>query len=83
MEERLLAEVEGLVIEWASQDCVCSRCGAIKQNDFLEHCTCSGKWVESVKREGVTERLKVYQSVARFYDLRMLGGVVTEVQEGM
>ena len=83
MEERLLAEVEGMVIEWAGMDCMCQRCGAIKQNEFLEHCTCSGTWVDGVKRDDVRERLKVYHSVAKFYDLRMLGVVVRELEEGM
>lgn len=41
LEERLLAMVEGWATEWAVQDLKCERCGALRVNDFMEHCTCS------------------------------------------
>jgi DNA polymerase epsilon subunit 1 len=49
----------------------------------MEHCTCSGAWGESVKREEIMRRLKVYRSVASFYGLRMLENVVETVFEGL
>lgn len=83
LEERLVGEVEKMVVAWATQDLKCGRCGAIKQNEFMEHCTCSGEWVDGLRREDVRERLGVFGSVAEFYDLRMLGAVVRETLEGM
>ncbi|KAL2020316.1 hypothetical protein VTK56DRAFT_8544 [Thermocarpiscus australiensis] len=83
VEERLLGEVEALVAQWATQDLQCGRCGALRVNEFMEHCTCSGEWRESVKREEVMRRLRVYRNVARFYGLRMLGDVVEGVFEGL
>ncbi|KAK1753157.1 DNA polymerase epsilon catalytic subunit A, partial [Echria macrotheca] len=83
IEERLVADVEAFVVEWAAQDLKCVKCGALRVNEFMEHCTCSGSWGESVKREEVLRRLRVYRSVARFYGLRMLGDVVEGIFEGL
>lgn len=83
VEERLLGDVEALVTEWATQDLKCVRCGALRVNEFMEHCTCSGAWAESVRRDEVMRRLGVYRGVARFYGLRMLGDVVEGVFEGL
>ncbi|KAJ9148528.1 DNA polymerase epsilon catalytic subunit [Pleurostoma richardsiae] len=76
VEERLVAAVEAMVAEWATQDLRCGKCGALRVNDLMEHCTCSGEWGESVKREEVVRRLRVHRNVARFYGLRMLADVV-------
>lgn len=83
IEERLVADVEGIVVEWTTQDLKCGKCGGLRVNEFQEHCTCSGEWRESVKREDVMRRLRVYRNVARFYGLRMLGDVVEGVWEGL
>lgn len=83
LEERLVGEVERLVVAWATQDAKCGRCGAVKVNEFAEHCTCSGEWVDGVEKDGIRERVEVYGGVAEYYDLRMLGMVVREVLEGM
>lgn len=83
LEERLVAEVQGMVVAWATRDARCGRCGAVRVNEFAEHCTCSGEWVDGVGKDGVRERVEVYGGVAEFYDLRMLGMVVREVLDGM
>jgi len=83
IEERLVADVEAFVIQWAAQDLKCIKCGALRVNEFMEHCTCSGAWGESVKREDIMKRLRVYRSVAKFYGLRMLGDVVEGIFEGL
>jgi len=83
IEEWLVAGVEALVVQWATQDLKCRKCGALRIGEFMEHCTCSGNWGESMKREDLVRRLKVYRNVARFYGLRMLGDVVEGVFEGL
>ncbi|KAK3935118.1 DNA polymerase epsilon catalytic subunit A [Diplogelasinospora grovesii] len=83
LEERLVADVEAFVVSWTTQDLKCFKCGALRVNEFQEHCTCSGAWTETVKKEEVVRRLKVYRSVARYYGLRMLGNVVDSVFEGL
>ncbi|KAI1371245.1 DUF1744-domain-containing protein [Hypoxylon crocopeplum] len=83
IEEKLLADVQALVVEWTTQDLRCERCGSVRLNDLMEHCTCSGPWAESVKRPDVVGRLGVYQGVARWYGLRMLESLVAEVLGGL
>jgi DNA polymerase epsilon subunit 1 len=83
LEERILAGVEALVTAWTTQDLKCGKCGALRVNEFMEHCTCSGEWGTSMKREEVVGRLRVYRNVSRFYGLRMLGGVVEGVLGGL
>ncbi|KYK54847.1 DNA polymerase epsilon [Drechmeria coniospora] len=79
MEERLVSTVQSWVVEWTTQDVACAKCGALRVNDLMEHCTCSGEWRELVSRDEVTRKLAVMRRVASFYQLRMLGDVV----EGM
>ncbi|KAK4063957.1 uncharacterized protein Triagg1_9285 [Trichoderma aggressivum f. europaeum] len=83
IEERLLAMVEGWTTEWASQDLKCERCGALRVNDFMEHCTCSGEWKEVLSRDEVVRKLAVMKRVARYYGLKMLGNVVEGLYEGL
>ncbi|TLS27690.1 hypothetical protein PpBr36_04311 [Pyricularia pennisetigena] len=79
LEEVLLAQVEAVVVEWTTQDLKCAKCGALRVNEFMEHCTCSGDWVATVKRDEVVRRMKVYRNVAKFYGLRMLEDVTREL----
>ncbi|KAL7820784.1 DUF1744 domain-containing protein [Trichoderma gracile] len=83
LEERLLAMVEGWATEWAVQDLKCERCGALRVNDFMEHCTCSGGWKEVLSRGEVVRKLGVMRRVARYYGLKMLMDVVEGLYEGL
>lgn len=83
IEERLLAMVEGWTTEWACQDLKCERCGALRVNDFMEHCTCSGGWKEVLSREDIVRKLAVMRRVAKYYGLRMLGNVVDGLSEAL
>jgi len=76
IEERMIASVQSLVAEWATQDLKCVKCKGVRVNDFMEHCSCSGEWAGSLKKEDAERKLKVYRNVARFYGLRMLEDVV-------
>ncbi|KFG87369.1 DNA polymerase epsilon [Metarhizium anisopliae] len=76
IEERLLSMVEAWTVEWATQDLKCSRCGALRVNDLMEHCTCSGEWKEIVSRQETMRKLTVMRRVAKYYSLRMLSNVV-------
>ncbi|KAL9943158.1 DNA polymerase epsilon catalytic subunit [Verticillium nonalfalfae] len=83
IEERLIAQVEGFAVEWASQDVQCEKCRALRLNEFMEHCVCSGAWVESVSREDILKKVAVYGNVAKFYGLRMLKEVVEGLKAGL
>lgn len=79
IEEKLIARVQKMIVEWQTQDLKCKKCRNLRVNDFMEHCGCSGEWVATVDREDVVRKLKVLESVAGFHGLRMLGGVVGDV----
>jgi DNA polymerase epsilon subunit 1 len=83
LEERMIAQVQAMVVEWSTQDLKCGKCRAVRVNDFMEHCACAGEWVGSVEREEMLARLGVFRQVARFYGLRMLDDVVEGVWEGL
>ncbi|EGP83629.1 unnamed protein product [Zymoseptoria tritici ST99CH_3D1] len=83
IEEKLLAEVQRLVVQWMTQDLKCKKCKRVRTNEFMDHCGCAGEWIGTVKREDVVKVLKVYEQVARFYELRMLESVVGSVVGGL
>ena len=83
LEERLIANVEGLVIEWCTQDLKCVKCKSVRVNDFMEHCSCGGAWGETIKRVDIERRLGVYGNVASVYGLRMLSDVVGGVKANL
>lgn len=79
----MIARVQEMIVEWATQDLKCAKCRTIKVNDFMEHCGCGAEWVGTVGREEVVRKLGVYGNVAGFYGLRMLGDVVGGVLGGV
>jgi DNA polymerase epsilon subunit 1 len=79
LEERLVGQVQGLVVEWQSQDLKCEKCGNIKISELMEHCSCSGNWTATVDRGRIEMKLNVLHSVAEFYGLKMLTGVTGAV----
>ncbi|KAH0537339.1 DNA polymerase epsilon catalytic subunit [Glutinoglossum americanum] len=83
IEEKMISQIQQVVTAWSTQDLKCGKCKAIKINDFMDHCSCSGEWVCTMNREEVIKKLKVYQSVSRFYELRMLSDVVEALFNGL
>lgn len=83
LEERMIGEVEGLVVEWQTQDLKCMKCKGMNVSEFMEHCPCSGSWVGTMDRRAVGKKLKVFKSVAEFYGLHMLTTVTNGVLELM
>lgn len=83
IEERLLGEVQKVVLGWSTQDLKCGKCWRVRANEFMDHCSCAGEWVTTVKREDVVKGLRVYRAVALFYGFRMLEDVVGGVIEGV
>ncbi|KAJ5439457.1 DNA polymerase epsilon catalytic subunit A [Penicillium daleae] len=78
-EEILIGQVHGLVVEWQTQDLKCSKCNTLKVSEFMEHCSCSGKWATTVDLKETEKKLRVLQSAAKFHSLQLLEGVVEEV----
>ncbi len=83
IEERMIGQVQQMVVEWNTQDLKCAKCKNLRTNDFMEHCSCSGEWVATVNRDDMVRRLRVYRNVSSFYGLRMLEDVVRGVFEAL
>ena len=78
-EEMLIGEVQSMIVGWSTQDLKCTKCGGLKISEFMEHCSCSGTWVETMDRAAVDKKLRVLESVAKFHGLQLLNTVVGEV----
>ena len=78
-EEILIGQVHGMIAGWQAQDLKCSKCGGLKVSDYMEHCSCSGAWVETMDRKDVEQKLRVLESVAKFHGLKLLENVVDGV----
>lgn len=78
-EEMLIGQVHGMIVAWQTQDLKCSKCGTLKVSEFMEHCSCSGKWAETMDRGDIEKRLRVLSSVAKFHELKLLQNVVEGV----
>jgi DNA polymerase epsilon subunit 1 len=83
IEERLLAEVQKMAVQWMTQDLKCKKCSRIRTNEFMEHCACAGDWTTTVKRDDMVRRLRVYERVASYYRLQMLERVLAGVSGGL
>ncbi|KAF3099881.1 DNA polymerase epsilon catalytic subunit [Orbilia oligospora] len=83
LQERMVGEVEEMLIRYSTQDLVCFRCKKIKTSDFQEHCACSGVWKLTIPKEGIVAQLKIYKSVAEYYSLQMLEENVKVILEGI
>lgn len=83
IEERMLGIVESWTVEWTTQDLKCARCGALRLNDFMEHCTCSGSWTEVANRKEINAKMVTMKRVAKYYGLKMLLDVVESLQKAM
>lgn len=83
LEERMVGDIQAMITEWATQDLKCQKCGSLRTSEFMEHCSCSGVWVETLKREILQKRLRTYNSVAAFYGFKMLEEVSADVLQRM
>ena len=79
IEERLIARIEKMMVEWQTQDLKCQKCRKLRVNDFMDHCGCGGGWIGTVERERVVKDLRVLERVAGGYEMRMLGAVVGDL----
>lgn len=80
-EEKMIGHLQQMLTAYNTQDLKCSKCGRLKENEFEEHCKCSGQWATTVDREGIVKRLAVYRGVAEFYDLDMLKDVTVGMMD--
>ncbi|RMY26027.1 hypothetical protein D0867_00337 [Hortaea werneckii] len=83
IEEKLLGDIQKLTVQWMTQDLRCKKCARIRTNEFMEHCVCAGEWMGTLRKDEMMKTLRVHESVASFYGLRMLGSVLEGVMNGI
>ena len=83
IEERLLSDIQKMSVQWMTQDLKCKKCSRMRMNEFMDHCPCAGGWVTTMKRDDMLKQLRIYEGVAAYYGLRMLGGVLEGVMAGL
>ncbi|KAN0070053.1 protein of unknown function (DUF1744) domain containing protein [Elaphomyces granulatus] len=82
-EETLIGQIHGVIVAWQTQDLKCSKCGGLQINEFMEHCSCSGIWAETLDRREMEKKLRVMASAAKFHGLKLLAGVADDVLSGL
>jgi DNA polymerase epsilon subunit 1 len=80
-EEKMIGHLQQMVTAYNTQDLKCSKCGRLKENEFEEHCRCSGQWATTMDRPALLKKLAVYKSAAEFYGFDMLLSVATGILE--
>ncbi|EER23247.1 DNA polymerase epsilon, catalytic subunit A, putative [Coccidioides posadasii C735 delta SOWgp] len=83
LEERMIGEVQGIVVEWQTQDLKCEKCGGLMVNPLMEHCSCGGRWTTMLDRRAAERKVRIFKSVAEFYGLKMLTIVTNGVLDGL
>ncbi|KAI9680844.1 MAG: DNA polymerase epsilon catalytic subunit [Caeruleum heppii] len=85
LEEHLIASLHQLLARYQTQDLRCARCSRIRINDFMEHCSCSGMWTPTLRKEEVQRKLRVVKAVVEGGQggWGMLGGVVERMLGGL
>ena len=66
-----------------TQDLKCKKCARIRTNEFMDHCACAGEWTTTMKKDEMVKLLRVYEAVAAFYGMAMLGSVLEDATAGM
>lgn len=84
LEEELVGRVYKLLTKYNTQDLRCFKCKSLRTNEFMEHCGCSGAWeLAGISREDVVSQVRLFGTVAGYYSLSMLEGVVEAVLKNM
>ncbi|CCG82582.1 DNA polymerase [Taphrina deformans PYCC 5710] len=79
IQEQLLQSLLALLASYQLQDLRCGKCKKVKTTNMRDHCECSGKWVTTIKKTDVLEKIKVMKNVSKFYELEMLSGAIQEL----
>ncbi|KAI8325970.1 DUF1744-domain-containing protein [Martensiomyces pterosporus] len=82
IEERLIEQLQAIVLAYQMQDLVCSKCRLMKQDNFSLQCTtCAGKYKTMVAAAGIRTQIGVYQDVALLNRLSMLHDLAAWAQD--
>ncbi|KAJ2231118.1 DNA polymerase epsilon catalytic subunit [Coemansia sp. RSA 518] len=81
IEERLIEQLQSMVLAYQMQDLVCAKCRLMKQDNFSLQCTsCAGKYKPTISAETIRNQVGVYADVAHLNRLSMLYDLAKWVQ---
>ncbi|KAJ2357938.1 DNA polymerase epsilon catalytic subunit [Coemansia sp. RSA 2618] len=81
IEERLIEQLQSMVLAYQVQDLVCAKCRLMKQDNFSLQCTsCAGKYKPTLSAEAIRNQVGVYMDVAHLNRLTMLYDLAKWVQ---
>ncbi|KAJ1827075.1 DNA polymerase epsilon catalytic subunit [Coemansia sp. RSA 2599] len=81
IEERLIEQLQSLVLAYQMQDLVCVKCRLMKQDNFSMQCTgCAGKYKTTMSADELRTQISVYMDVAAINRLTMLLDMTKWVQ---
>ncbi|KAJ1965267.1 DNA polymerase epsilon catalytic subunit [Dipsacomyces acuminosporus] len=82
IEERLIEQLQSIILSYQMQDLVCAKCRLMKQDNFTLQCgSCAGKYKTMVSAAGIKTQIGVYLDVALLNHLPMLHDLATWAQE--
>ncbi|KAJ2653591.1 DNA polymerase epsilon catalytic subunit [Coemansia sp. RSA 1250] len=81
IEERLIEQLQSMLLTYQTQDLVCSKCRLMKQDNFSLQCVdCAGSYKTTVPAESIQKQVGVYLDVARLNNLSMLFDLASWIQ---
>lgn len=79
IEERLIYELNKLLVQYFSQDYKCEKCGEMRSDELSNHCQCSGKWVNTIDMKELKKKFRIFANVSDAYNFDLLRQLVAEV----
>lgn len=79
VEEYLVQSLTLCYQSYISQDARCSKCHRIKEDYMSQHCTCSGKWENALTYKETIEKIKTFQTVAKYYTMEYLNRTIEQI----
>ena len=77
IEQRMINIVRRRLVAWQLQDLKCERCKAVKEDEILDNCRdCSGRLGTEMNRKDFYRKMKVFDNIAKFYGMEMLGDIM-------
>jgi DNA polymerase epsilon subunit 1 len=77
IEQRMINIVRRRLVTWQLQDLNCERCKAVKEDEILDNCRdCSGRLGTELDRKDFYRKMKVFDNIAKFYGMEMLGDIM-------
>lgn len=79
IQEELVRILMEYIASYQLQDLRCGKCKRVKSTNLMDHCECSGKWVATLKKSEVQDKVKVMKDMSKVYELDLLSEAINEL----